>query len=182
MVTRFNNPPGMPLAGRAFVELALWLTLAGGAWYLSGDFDGPLPGYKPGAAAWPRFIILLLAGVAILQFLAKLRKASSLSRDDDEAAPPRFKGAGLQIAATFLAPLAYGWLLPKVGHFIATPVFLISFALILGERRIRLVLLTSAFVFAVVLGVFSALFYVPLPEGSWPFFADISHQIMSWLR
>ncbi|MEQ9198722.1 MAG: tripartite tricarboxylate transporter TctB family protein, partial [Rhodospirillales bacterium] len=182
MVTGFNNSPGTSFDGRAFVELALWLTLAGGAWYLSGDFAGPLPGYEPGAAAWPRFIILLLAAVAILQFLSKFRKAGTPAVVDEAADPLRFRGAGLQIAATFLAPLAYGWLLPRVGHFIATPIFLIAFALILGERRIRLVLLTSAFVFAVVLGIFSALFYVPLPDGSWPFFADISHQIMSWLR
>tara|TARA_R110002110_G_scaffold91964_2_gene239252 strand:+ start:1651 stop:2199 length:549 start_codon:yes stop_codon:yes gene_type:complete len=182
MVTGFNNPPGMTPKGRAFVELALWLTLAGGAWYMSGDFAGPLPGYEPGAAAWPRFIILLLAGAAILQFVSKFRKAAASATDDDEAEKPRFRGAGLQIAATFLAPLAYGWLLPKIGHFIATPIFLVCFALILGERRIRLVLLTSVFVYAVVLGIFSALFYVPLPEGSLSFFADISHQIMSWLR
>ena len=109
-------------------ELSFWLVLAGVAYGLTFDFAGESGTYAWGAASWPRAIILIMVLGALLH--AALR-ARGLRRQAPDAPGRRRRlggsidlGATLTLVVMFALPLAYLLLLPRVGFYVSTPVFL----------------------------------------------------------
>lgn len=169
---------------RLWLELALWLAIGTIAYAMSYQFDDPIQGYRFGATAWPRAIIVLMMGFAVLQFLLALRTApaSAPSRGLMERLSRAEWPAVAKIALAFTLPLIYLLLLPRTGFYLTTPLFLATYLVLLGERRPLRVVLVAAIIYALMIAVFTTLFYVPLPVGNWPGFYDINNWLLTLYR
>lgn len=170
---------------RVAVELALWLGLALVAFALTFEFADEVGTYAWGAASWPRAVIALLALGALAQFAIRLRERG---RRVSRAAPPPDEDPAQQTttrarrAASLALPLVYVALLPHSGFYVTTPLFLAAYLLLLGERRIAVLIGAPLVIFALINLVFTKLFYVALPTGNWPGFYDVSNWFLVTVR
>ncbi len=162
------------------IELGFWLSLALVAFGLSFEFADEAGTYKWGAASWPRTVILLMAIAALVHAGVRYRDAGAgrivVTREEGEG------GSFFGSLGLFLIPLVYAWLLPRTGFYLTTPFFLIALLLYVGERRWRVILLTTAIITAMINLVFAKLFYVALPVGNWPGFYDINNWLLTAIR
>jgi hypothetical protein len=172
---------------RLWFEVCVWLAIGVSAYAMTFQFDDPIQGYRLGATAWPRAIILGLLAIAILQFGLSMRKAAAAKRPSaDKAAQsqrqtPEAK-AVLKVVLAFVLPLFYLLLLPRTGFYIITPIFLFAYLFLLGEHRWTRLIQVTAIIYAIMIIVFTTIFYVPLPVGYWPFFYDINNWLLQVYR
>lgn len=166
----------MAKGAAARVELAVWLGLAALAFALTFEFSGEAGTYAWGAASWPRAVILLMAVFALLQYA---RRGPQVDRQAPQAAPA-FEL--VMSAGALILPLAYIFLLPRTGFYIATPLFVLLYLLLLGERRPGPLVAVPVLVFAVITVVFTRLFYVALPTGNWPGFYELNNAFVGLIR
>ena len=160
------------------LELGFWLALALVAFALSFQFSSEPGTYQWGAASWPRAVILLMAITALVQWTRqrRARPAADTFEETEE------RGSFLPYLGLFLIPLVYAWLLPRTGFYLTTPFFLIAYLLYVGERRLPLILVTSAVITIVVNLIFTKLFYVALPVGNWLGFYDANNWLLTVIR
>lgn len=85
-------------------------------------------------------------------------------------------------AGIFVMPLVYVALLPFMGFYVATPLFLVALLLYLGERRPGFLIGVPLLIFVLINLVFTVLFFVALPTGTWPGFYDVSNWLLVTLR
>ena len=170
------------------IEFLIWLTLAMLAWSLTHSFDDPLENYRYGAASWPRAIILAI-GIfafieAILNFIDFRRhgpsKAVVIGGGQDNEAKKSISGAKVHLKrlATFGVPILFLFMIPRMGYYVSAPLFIAGFMYLLGERRPLFLIVASFLIYAVTLIVFTKLLFVPLPEGAWSGFYEISNWIL----
>ena len=170
------------------LEMVGWLALALFFYILTFTFADEIGSFAWGAASWPRGVILLIVVGAIFQFYLQLKisyrveayaPASQDAQDEGVSEPPVDYRRALGV---FLIPLVYLLALPRIGFYIATPVFLAGFIYYLGERRWGLTLGVTFFIYGLVNLVFTRLFYVALPTGTWPGFYDFSNWFVTAIR
>ncbi len=166
-------------------ELSFWLALAGAAYALTFEFSGETGTYAWGAASWPRAILLLMVLAALVH--AAVRARSLKAPDAAERRRPRPEAGieprrALAIVAMFGLPLAYLLLLPRAGFYVATPAFLVLYIWLLGERRPACLFGVPLLIFALINLVFTKLFFVALPIGTWPGFYEISNWFLVAVR
>jgi hypothetical protein len=162
-------------------ELLIWLALALAAFALTFQFSAEPGSYRWGAASWPRAILLLMAVFAVAQFLLH-RKPSSKEEGSMNRPATTAAGNRIQLIATFVLPLIYLALLPKAGFYLSTPLFLLAFLWILGERRWPYLIGVPLLIYVLINLLFTRLFYVALPTGSWPGFYDFSNWLIVLIR
>ncbi|MEK9811469.1 MAG: tripartite tricarboxylate transporter TctB family protein [Bordetella sp.] len=170
------------------LEMSAWLALAAFFYALSFSFSEEKGSFAWGAASWPRGVIALIAIGAIFQFYLQLKATylvqayapspEATSNNTSTEPPVDYKRA----VGVFLIPLVYLLALPRIGFYIATPVFLAGFIYYLGERRWGLMLSVTFFIYGLVNLVFTKLFYVALPTGTWPGFYDFSNWFVTAIR
>ena len=116
-----------------------------------------------GPSFWPRIVlgvIIVLAGIAsagTIQAIARRGGWREPLMTMDRSKVRFFVAAGLGVAYLFLMPL--------VGFIFATPVFMIAFMLLLGEKSVGWMLGVSVAMTAVIVVLFTKAMYVPLPRG-----------------
>ena len=166
-------------------ELLVWLALIGGAYALSFEFDRPVGSYRFGATGWPRTILALILVVALVQFALRFARASR------EAQPgPGFWGqffrsgtrANVTVGLAFGLPVLYAALMPRTGFYVTTPLFLMAYLYLLGERRWRYLVGVALFIYGLMVLIFTTIFYVALPVGNWPVFYDINNWLVEAYR
>ena len=168
-------------------QLLIWLALGSLAYGLTYRFDIPLENYRYGAASWPRVIILAMVIFALIEAildLVELRRhgpsrAVVTGGAADTTPEKTIPGVTIHIKrlATFGVPLLFLFMIPRMGYYVSAPLFITVFMLLLGERRLKHLIVTSLVIYGVTLFVFTKLLFVPLPEGSWPGFYEVS----SWI-
>lgn len=167
------------------VEFVVWLALGLTAYALTFQFAGEKGTYAWGAASWPRMVILIMLVTAAAQFVVRLREHHH-GPEDGGGETQRLVTVGLvdfaRVGGMFAIPLVYVWLLPRTGFYVTTPFFLIAYLLWMGERRLPVVLGVPAIIYALVNVVFTRLFYVALPTGTWPGFYDVSNWFVGLLK
>lgn len=172
-----------------WLEAVFWLGFAVLAYAFTFSFDREVEIYRFGAAGWPRAVIVLLALAALCQ-LAQVLRAPEVSRPGSEEGPDgsematatRGPGYRLRVAATLLLPLAYAASLDHTGFYVTTPVFLAAYLFIIGERRVRFLILVPLVIYLFLLLFFTKLLFVNLPVGNWHPFYDVSHWLLVRLR
>ena len=167
-----------------WLEYAAWLAIAAFFYGYSFGFADERGTYRWGASSWPRTVVLILLLVATVQLLLRYRQVSL----GGGASAPVGEGGRLDArqvasAAGMMAiPLAYVALLPYVGFYAATPVFLIGYLAYLGERRMGRLIGVPLFIYALINLVFTKIFFVALPVGNWPGFYDFSNWLLVAIR
>ena len=194
------------------VECGAWLALAAGMWAYSYRFDGEFPAYLWGPVSWPRavlaaIVVLALAQLALRTVLApspapsagrsaagredggdlrppggERQAGGSEAREEEPREAQSGSGARWRTLTTFTLPLLYLMLLPRIGYFAATPLFLAAYMLAFRERSLKYMLATTALLYLGSLAVFSKLLFVPLPTGHWPGFYDFSNRLLEILH
>lgn len=126
-----------------------------------------LQGAQMGPAFWPRFVlgsIILLSGIVSVGTIRRIVKEKGWG----EALMTMDRGKVRFFAAAGLC-VAYLALLPVLGFIAVTPVFMIAFMLLLGEKSKGWILGVSIAMTAVIVVLFTKAMYVPLPRGEWLF-------------
>jgi len=125
-----------------------------------------------GPEYWPQFVLVslmaLCMGLAVSTIRAAIKeKTLKTPKINFSAENVRFIAAATLIAS-------YLGLLPVVGFLVLTPVLMIAFMVLLGERS-KAWIVTIPFVLTVgIVLVFTKIMYVPLPRGT-GLFLKISH-------
>ena len=172
-----------------WIEAAFWLGFAVLAYAFTFTFDREIEIYRFGAAGWPRAVIVLLALAALCQLAQALRAPEEPGPGPEEGAErsgmaPAGHGGGyrLRVALTLLLPLAYAASLDYTGFYVTTPFFLAAYLFVIGERRVRFLVLVPLVIYLLLLLFFTKLLFVNLPVGNWHPFYDVSHWLLVRLR
>ncbi len=176
------------LAPGKLIEVGFWLGFALLAYAFTYSFDREIEIYRFGASGWPRAVILLLALAAICQLTQSLLRPEAPGEETEQEAGPSAPGASLEpgyalrVALTLLLPLIYASMLDYTGFYVTTPLFLALYLFVIGERRIKFLILVPLFIYLLLLLFFTKLLYVNLPVGNWHPFYDISNWLLVQLR
>ena len=138
-------------------------------YWVTGSFGKGtvLQGAQMGPAFWPRFIlglIILLTGVVSVGTIRKIIKEKAWGESlmtMDRGKVRFFTAIGLGVG--------YLTLLPILGFIAITPIFMILFMLLLGEKSKGWIIGVSFAMTAVIVVMFTKAMYVPLPRGVWMF-------------
>ncbi|MBC8441063.1 MAG: tripartite tricarboxylate transporter TctB family protein [Deltaproteobacteria bacterium] len=129
-------------------------------------------GGKLGSDFWPRLILVSM--MALSAGLAYNTIKDVLKGKIPEANNIKFSSANIRFIAAVALIATYLGLLPVIGFLVLTPVMMIAFMYLLGER-------SKAWIFSIpfvltlgIVLVFTKLMYVPLPRGM-GIFLKISH-------
>ncbi len=185
-----------PSARQNIIEAVAWLILAGSAFWMSFDFDRPLPIYELGPAFWPRLVLagifLAALGVLVGTFMQRLHRRAEGGEKSRGGAPAAVRQraaargeGGTQVTAKVLAaiglPILYVYLIHQFGFYLITPFFLAGYMCLLGVRNwIRLVTVTVG-LYALLVVIFIKLIYTPLPQGA-GFFHALNGQFIGLIQ
>jgi hypothetical protein len=134
-------------------------------YWVTGSFKGQ--DAQMGPAFWPRVIlsaIILLSGIVSVGTIRKLAKEKAWG----ESLMTMDRGK-LRFFAAIGLSLAYLVLLPVLGFIAITPVFMIAFMVLLGEKSKGWIIGISIAMTAIIVVLFTKAMYVPLPRGVWLF-------------
>jgi uncharacterized membrane protein (DUF485 family) len=130
-----------------------------------------------GSGLWPFMALSVSLALSVLMLIAGVKKYRAAAGE----APPELSAEAVAekrrqrttVTLSIVTFLAYILLMPWIGFILATLIYILAFALALGERR-RWVLTVSPFlVTAVIIGVFAKFITIPFPKGI-GVFADFS--------
>jgi hypothetical protein len=168
-----------------WIEIGIWLSVAGIAYAYSFEFDREIEFYKFGASAWPRVIIAMIFLGAIGQFIQDVVKAKTNPVYD----PGYFSkfsehGSGfiIRMGLTLALPLVYAALLQGMGYYFLTPFFLVAYLYLTGVRRVTMLIFVPLLIYGVITFIFTRILYVGLPIGYWPGFYDFGNWFVNFVR
>ncbi len=170
-------------------EAIFWATLAAVAFAFSYQFDDVIPEYRYGAIGWPRVLVLavvLFASIQTIWSLLQLHKKGTIGQIEEQYVDLTSKATGtivhLKRLANFSLPFLYLFLMPRMGFYILTPFFIAGYMMLLGEKRLLIVVGTTLLFYSLAIIIFVKLLYVPFPVGNWPGFYDINTYFVSILK
>jgi len=139
--------------------------------YVTGTFNDHAAYSKVGPAYWPRFLLVILL---ILSGFASLRTFLKISRErvwgDNMMALDSGK---IRLFSGIFFIVFYIVLLQIVGFILATPLFLVAYMLLLGEKNWVWMVGTALGMTASIVLLFTKAMYVPIPRGQF-FFRSFS--------
>lgn len=176
----------VPLLHRLRATLPYVVVLAAGVYlyHIADNFEFEETSGRIGPDAWPKIILFLMIATALWGIVSSAVGVGAtapveiIEAEQDEALinPPEIHPwlVWLTIAAT----LAYLILLPIIGFFIATVIFIVVL-MYLGQYRrpVRAAMLSVAIAFAFMF-VFMRVVYIALPLGIAPF-NNVSYALMT---
>lgn len=185
---QFPFLPSGPLPAGRLKKIALewlaWVAIAAVAYSQTGYFDVTIADYPLGATGWPRVICAMIVVGATGQALYQIYGATPSEEEEAPAAAPRRWDLNLvlQVFGIFLLPFIYLYLMPEIGFYVATPVFIVLFLLLLNVRSLPVVVGVTAVVYGVILLIFTRLFFVALPVGYLDGFYEANIAVIDFVR
>lgn len=185
-----SNALSFATLGRPIAEWAFWILLALIAYSQTGNFSEDIADYAFGASGWPRALCLAIVlgatGQLAYQALTISRSGASAPSDDYKTEPgdsKRLTGWRLvQRLGVFVLPLIYLYVMPSIGFYVATPLFILAFLVLLEVKSPIALVTVTLVVYGLVLLIFTRLFYVALPLGNVESFYNISNAIIEIVR
>lgn len=166
------------------IEAAVWFAIAAVFFGYSFEFNQPIEIYKFGATAWPRVVVGLLF-VATLGNLYYAYRNGSAAQKSRVGVADTTDGADFSDPATLVrmllvlgVPFLFAWLLKPVGIYFSAPFFIAAVMWLFGERRVRAILIVTACIYLIFLGLFLVILNAPLPQGNTSPFYDYSAWIL----
>ena len=167
------------------IEAAVWLTIVAVFFAYSFEFNQTIEIYRFGATAWPRVVIGLLLIATIGNLYYQYRNGSAVqsgllgvSEPGDDKSDLSNPTAFLRMIAVLLTPFVFAWLLKPVGIYFSAPFFIAAIMWLFGERRIKAILIMTAIIYVIFLGLFLVVLNAPLPQGNTSPFYDFSAWIL----
>ena len=145
-----------------FILVAVMLFLIVGIFYFTKDMPREMHGIV-GPGQWPRFIAVVMSiftGILLFQTISM--------KKSDTPSPIDFKSKGFKkVFIIFLVLIAFSLALTTLGFLISSSLFIIAVMLVMGERNILRILLSSIGFTIIIYIFFGLLLNVMLPR---PFF------------
>ncbi|MGX9354706.1 tripartite tricarboxylate transporter TctB family protein [Roseobacteraceae bacterium S113] len=167
------------------IEAAVWAAIVVVFYLYSFEFNQPIEIYKFGATAWPRVVIglLLVAMIGNIYYQYKYGSATQegrvgMSDSGDDGADFSDPATFMRMMAVLFTPFLFAWLLKPVGIYFAAPFFIAAVMWLFGERRIKAILIVTAVIYVIFLGLFLVILNAPLPQGNTSPFYDFSAWIL----
>ncbi len=167
------------------IEAAIWALIIGVFYVYSFEFNQEIEIYRFGATAWPRVVIglLLIAMVGNLYYQYKFGSATQDGRvgisEEEDGADFSDTPTLLRVGAILFTPFVFAWLLKPVGIYFSAPFFIAAVMWLFGERRIKAILIMTAMIYAIFIGLFLVILNAPLPQGNTSPFYDFSAWILT---
>jgi len=163
----------------------IWLLIVVVFFVYSFEFNQPIEIYKYGATAWPRVVLLLLLIATLGNLYYQFRNGSAaqesrmgVSDDSDQGADFSDVPTALRMCAVLFVPFLFAWLLKPVGIYFSAPFFIAAIMWLFGERRWKAILLMTAIIYLIFIGLFLVILNAPLPQGNTSPFYDFSAWIL----
>jgi hypothetical protein len=122
-----------------------------------------------GSGLWPFIALAVALVLSLLMLIASVKKYRAAARE----APPDLSAEALAekkrqrttVTLSIAAFVAYILVMPWIGFILATLIYILAFALALGERRRWVLAVSPLLVTAVIVGVFAKFIRIPFPKG-----------------
>jgi putative tricarboxylic transport membrane protein len=141
-------------------------------YYESTKFEGHAVYGKLGPDYWPKFLLICMMIFSVWVAVDAIRERRKRKPEETEAPKPETGKVRFFFAFGFI--VLYFILLKIVGFIAITPIFLLSFMYLLGERNKAWMIGISIGMTILIVWVFTKAMYVPLPRGA-GIFLDFSH-------
>ena len=130
-----------------------------------------------GSGLWPLMALLVSIALSLLMLVSSIKKSMAAAGQGEQVVSPEAaaerKRARFTVALSVVCFLAYMILMPLTGFVLTTFLYILAFALVLGERRRWVLAVSPVLLTAVILGVFAKFITIPFPKGV-GIFADFS--------
>ncbi|MEL7114733.1 MAG: tripartite tricarboxylate transporter TctB family protein [Pseudomonadota bacterium] len=164
------------------IEAAIFLLIVAVFYVFSFEFNQTIEIYIFGATAWPRVVLgmLLIATLGNFWFQYKYGTKShgTIGQSDDEADYSE-PGTIPRMIAVLLTPFLFAYLLKPVGIYFSAPFFIAAIIWLFGERRWKAILVMTALIYVIFIGLFLVILNAPLPQGNVSPFYDFSAWILT---
>lgn len=131
-------------------------------YYEAGQFRQLRAIAQIGPDFWPKIILICLGFFSALAFLFDVFDKSTKKIDENTPKPQGMKNLILGIVCVFL----YISFLEYFGFILLTPVFIIVFMCVLGEKRKWIIALNCVVLTAGIIVIFSKFFLLAIPRGT----------------
>ena len=122
-----------------------------------------------GSGLWPLMALLVSIILSFLMLISSIQNAKSGREKGQKVltaeAQAEKKRVRVTVALSVACFLAYIVVMPLIGFVLATYLYILAFALALGERRRWVLTVSPVLVTAVILGVFARFITIPFPKG-----------------
>lgn len=165
------------------IEAAIFFAIVAVFYGYSFEFNQPIEIYIFGATAWPRAVVamLLLATLGNLYYQykngsdAQQGRVGMVETDETDFSD---RSTLYKMLAVLITPFLFAWLLKPVGIYFSAPFFIAAIMWLFGERRLRSILIMTAIIYVIFLGLFLVTLNAPLPQGNTSPFYDYSAWIL----
>ena len=156
------------------IEFSVLLAVGIAALLLTFTFDDEIALYRYGANLWPAILSLGLILCTVIIFIHTLFYGDTSIEEAE--------GTDLKtLARIFILPIFYVILLPYIGFYSATIIFLPLYTYIIHMKSFLKVLLRCLAVACVIVIIFTKFLFVPFPVGTIPLFYTINSEIVNLL-
>ena len=171
---------------KPIAEWLFWVVLAILAYVQTGNFDQEIAEYAFGASGWPRALCLAIALGATGQLAYQALSIARAGARPSAAPTTGLFGLSawrlIQRLGIFVLPLLYLFVMPSIGFYVATPLFIFGLLVLLEVRSPIALFTVTLVVYGLVLLIFTRLFYVALPIGNIESFYNLGNAIVGIAR
>jgi putative tricarboxylic transport membrane protein len=121
-----------------------------------------------GSGLWPFMALAISTLLSVLMLISNIRKSKAAgpgAQGLTAEAVAEKRRARITVTLSIVCFLAYIIVTPWIGFIIATLLYILVFALILGERRRWVLAISPVLMTAVIMGVFAKFITIPFPKG-----------------
>lgn len=160
------------------MEFLCWFGVGLAAFLLTFTFDDEIPLYKYGANVWPALIALcLMVCITILFVYSAVSKKFLEDAEDEDSTPLTL----FTVFGTFAVPVFYVLLIPYIGFYVGTIVFIVIYSYIMSKASLLKVILVALSVSCIIIVIFTKFLFVPFPVGTVGIFYTINSEIVNLL-
>jgi len=121
-----------------------------------------------GSGLWPFMALAISTLLSVLILIANIRKSKAGGPGAQELTAEAIaakRRARITVTLSIVCFITYIIVTPWIGFIIATFLYILVFALVLGERRRWVLAISPVLMTAVIMGVFAKFITIPFPKG-----------------
>ena len=121
-----------------------------------------------GSGLWPFMALAISTLLSVLILIANIRKSKAGGPGAQELTAEAIaakRRARITVTLSIVCFITYIIVTPWIGFIIATLLYILVFALVLGERRRWVLAIAPVLMTAVIMGVFAKFITIPFPKG-----------------
>lgn len=159
------------------MEFLCWFSVGLAAFLLTFTFNDEIALYRYGANTWPAVIaIALMICIAILFIYSSVSRKLERDAKATEDIP-----ATVNLWGTFAAPILYVILIPYIGFYVASVLFVPAYSYIMGKMPFLRCICVSVPAVLLLIVIFTHFLFVPFPVGTINFFYLINSEVVNLL-